>query len=106
VVRGESTAEGRQFLSIPYAAAPTGDLRWQAPRRPANWKGVRDATQYGDYCAQNTFWAPGYEKQHTTEDCLDVNVYTPPAAARSSRLPVLVWIHGGGNVDGRRPAGV
>ncbi|MGN9763250.1 carboxylesterase/lipase family protein [Streptomyces sp. SD31] len=100
VVRGESTAEGRQFLGIPYAAAPTGDLRWQAPRRPANWKGVRDATQYGDYCAQNTFWAPGYEKQHTTEDCLDVNVYTPAAAARSSRLPVLVWIHGGGNVGG------
>ncbi|MFF3246463.1 carboxylesterase/lipase family protein [Streptomyces sp. NPDC002870] len=100
LVRGESTAGGRQFLGIPYAAKPTGDLRWQAPHRPANWRGVRDATRYGDYCAQNTYWAPGYATQHTTEDCLDVNVYTPSTAARASRLPVLVWIHGGGNIGG------
>ncbi|MEH0580347.1 carboxylesterase/lipase family protein [Streptomyces sp. B21-108] len=100
MVRGRSTIEGRQFLGIPYAAPPTGRLRWQAPRRPANWQGVRDATRYGDYCAQNTYWAPGYDTQHTTEDCLDVNVYTPPTAVRSSGLPVLVWIHGGGNVGG------
>ncbi|MGK5529643.1 carboxylesterase/lipase family protein [Streptomyces sp. URMC 129] len=102
LVRGEATDEGRQFLGIPYAQAPTGDLRWRAPRPAADWRGVRDATRYGDYCAQNTYWAPGFEEQHTTEDCLDVNVYTPPATGRRapSGLPVMVWIHGGGNVGG------
>lgn len=99
-VRGEATAEGRQFLGIPYAQAPSGDLRWQAPRPAGNWRGVRDATRYGNYCAQNPWITPGYETQHTTEDCLDVNVYTPAAATEVSRLPVMVWIHGGGNVGG------
>ncbi|WP_059013594.1 carboxylesterase/lipase family protein [Streptomyces specialis] len=99
-VRGESTDEGRQFLGIPYAQAPTGDLRWRAPRPAQDWRGVRDATEYGDYCAQNTYWAPGFEERHTTEDCLDVNVYTPPTARNAARLPVMVWIHGGGNVGG------
>ncbi|MGW1376658.1 carboxylesterase/lipase family protein [Streptomyces sp. NPDC002446] len=101
-VRGEATADGRQFLGIPYAQAPVGDLRWRAPRPAADWHGVRDATRYGNYCAQNTYWAPGYEKRHTTEDCLGVNVYTPsPAAGRHrGKLPVMVWIHGGGNIGG------
>ncbi|MDT0308288.1 carboxylesterase family protein [Streptomyces sp. DSM 44917] len=100
-VRGQATAEGRQFLGIPYARPAEGELRWRAPRPAQDWRGVRDATAYGNSCAQNTYWAPGHEEQRTTEDCLDVNVYTPPAAARGQgRLPVLVWIHGGANVGG------
>jgi para-nitrobenzyl esterase len=99
-VRGEATAEGRQFLGIPYAQAPTGDLRWRAARPAADWRGVKDATRYGNYCAQNTYWAPGFEKQHTTEDCLDVNVYTPAVGRHRGKLPVMVWIHGGGNIGG------
>ncbi|MFF4954904.1 carboxylesterase/lipase family protein [Streptomyces chattanoogensis] len=102
-VRGKATAEGRQFLGIPYAQSPTGGLRWRAPRPAETWKGVKDATRYGNSCAQNAYWAPGYEKQHTTEDCLDVNVYTPPAgpAGRErGKLPVMVWIHGGANIGG------
>ncbi|MEU7430971.1 carboxylesterase family protein [Streptomyces sioyaensis] len=102
-VRGETTTEGRQFLGISYAQAPVGDLRWRAPRPAAKWKGVKDATRYGNYCAQNTYWAPGYDKQHTTEDCLDVNVYAPPpgpGGRHRGKLPVMVWIHGGGNIGG------
>jgi para-nitrobenzyl esterase len=101
-VRGSGTAEGRQFLGMPYAKAPTGDLRWQAPKPVSSWKGVKDATGYGDSCAQNTYWAPGYEQQRTTEDCLDVNVYTPTSDGRGPHgaLPVMVWIHGGGNIGG------
>ncbi|MCX5394018.1 carboxylesterase family protein [Streptomyces sp. NPDC006482] len=102
-VRGEATDQGRQFLGIPYAEAPTGPLRWRAPKPAADWTGVRDATRYGAYCAQNTYWAPGFEQQRTTEDCLDVNVYTPPTgrhAGVGAKRPVMVWIHGGGNVGG------
>lgn len=100
-VRGETTVEGRQFLGIPYAQSPTGDRRWQAPEPAADWRGVKDATRYGNSCAQNTYWAPGYEKQRTTEDCLDVNIYTPATAGRRpAGLPVMVWIHGGGNIGG------
>ncbi|KQX53177.1 MULTISPECIES: carboxylesterase family protein [unclassified Streptomyces] len=100
-VRGAATAEGRQFLGIPYAEAPTGPLRLRAPQPASDWAGVRDATRYGAYCAQNTYWAPGFERQRTTEDCLDVNVYTPPAGRHSTtERPVMVWVHGGGNVGG------
>ncbi|MEU2562468.1 carboxylesterase family protein [Streptomyces longispororuber] len=102
-VRGQATADGHQFLGIPYAQPPTGERRWKAPLPARAWRGVRDATQYGDYCAQNTYWAPGFEKRHTTEDCLTVNVYTPPGGRRHGdrgRLPVMVWVHGGGNVGG------
>ncbi|MFC7304005.1 carboxylesterase/lipase family protein [Streptomyces monticola] len=99
-VRGERTDEGRQFLGIPYAQPPTGQLRWRPPRPAAAWDGVREATAYGNDCAQNTYWAPGHEKQRTTEGCLDVNVFTPAAAHRTSRLPVMVWIHGGANIGG------
>jgi para-nitrobenzyl esterase len=99
-VRGEATVEGRQFLGISYAQAPIGDLRWQTPRPVKNWQGVKDATHYRNYCAQNTWYHPNYKTQHTTEDCLDINVYTPAAANKATRLPVMVWIHGGANVGG------
>ncbi|MGV9881042.1 carboxylesterase/lipase family protein [Streptomyces sp. NPDC003006] len=99
-VRGEATSEGRQFLGIPYAQPPTGDLRWQAPRPAADGSGVKDATRYGDSCAQNPYWAPGSEKQRATEDCLDVNVYAPPPRHHGGKRPVMVWIHGGANIGG------
>ncbi|MGW0734001.1 carboxylesterase/lipase family protein [Streptomyces sp. NPDC002851] len=101
-VRGETTADGGRFLGIPYAAPPTGDRRWQPPSPAAPWDGVKDATAYGNGCAQNTYWAPGHEEQRTTEDCLDVNVYTPDPDPRRStaKQPVMVWIHGGANIGG------
>ncbi|MEU6060670.1 carboxylesterase family protein [Streptomyces sp. NPDC047097] len=92
----------------PKHTAATAPARWCAPPTagcaapsPArDWSGVRDATRYGARCAQNTYWAPGYEKQNTTEDCLDVNVYTPPGRSGQARRPVMVWIHGGANIGG------
>jgi para-nitrobenzyl esterase len=96
-VRGESTAEGRQFLGIPYAQPPVGDLRWRAPRPVEKWQGVRAARDFGNRCVQTKSWDPGYEEPSHTEDCLDLNVYVPEGAGRR---PVMVWLHGGGLTAG------
>ncbi|MBZ5612036.1 MAG: carboxylesterase family protein [Acidobacteriia bacterium] len=77
------------YKGISYAAPPTGELRWRAPQPAKNWDGVRDATKFGSVCPQR----PGQEPQ--SEDCLFMNVWTPAKAA-SQRLPVMVWVHGGG----------
>jgi para-nitrobenzyl esterase len=85
-----------EFLGIPYAAPPVGDLRWQPPQPPAPWSTPRDATVFGNHCPQ-AFSPFGLESD--TEDCLLLNVYVPlrhgfPSDARRHR-PVMVWIHGG-----------
>jgi para-nitrobenzyl esterase len=84
----------RVFKGIPYAAPPVGDLRWKEPQPVAPWTGTRDATQFGDRCQQTAF--PAYSPIGTrgmSENCLFVNVWSAP---RANRLPVIVWLHGGG----------
>jgi para-nitrobenzyl esterase len=99
----QSLPHGAEFLGIPYAAAPIGDLRWRPPQAPAHWAGVRNATAYGPACPQApSTWLPemlGRSAMTTDEACLYLNVFTPQLAA-DKKLPVLVWIHGGGNVEG------
>jgi para-nitrobenzyl esterase len=96
-VRGTVTAEGREFHRIPYAAPPVGALRWRAPQAPTAWSGVRDATAPGPACAQPASPGEGTEGS-TAEDCLHLNVYTPPAGA--GHRPVMVWFHGGSYLTG------
>ena len=93
-VRGMSTATTRQFLGIPYAAPPTGALRWKAPRPAAAWKGVRDASRFATHCPQpDTAFG---RAANSAEDCLYLNVYRPKHDDKhGDRLPVMVWIHGG-----------
>jgi para-nitrobenzyl esterase len=93
-IRGDSRTGYREWLGIPYAAPPVGDLRWRAPQPAASWSGVRDATRFGNRCVQGSGWDPGYETAKLTEDCLYLNVYAPHSGRQ--RLPVMVWIHGGG----------
>ena len=91
------------FLGIPYAAPPVGELRWRSPQRPARWQGVRKAASYGPACPQlPSPWLPemlGRKQLITDEACLYLNVWTTNLFA-TSKVPVMVWIHGGGNIEG------
>ena len=85
-----SGAGVRVYKGIPYAAAPTGNLRWQPPQPAAPWKGILAAKTFPANCPQ-ALPLPG----PASEDCLGLNVWTPAHAA-GARLPVMLWIHGGG----------
>ncbi|MGH7789286.1 MAG: carboxylesterase/lipase family protein [Candidatus Binatia bacterium] len=97
------------WRGIPYAAPPVGPLRWRAPEPPAPWMGTREMLQFGAPCVQfaNNFGGvPGKEGSvGGSEDCLFLNVYAPAVPIEqvpsgATRLPVMVWIHGGGNTIG------
>jgi para-nitrobenzyl esterase len=101
-----------EFKGIPYAAPPVGPLRWRPPRPALNWKGIRDATVFGMRCWAPPLQGPAQLGGPASEDCLTLNIWT---AAHSSdqKLPVMVWVHGGGfqfgassepNTDGTRLA--
>lgn len=89
------------YKGIPFAAPPVGDLRWRAPQPPAAWTGVRNADKFAPGCMQIPIVLPalGIESIPVSEDCLYLNVWTPAKSA-SDRLPVMVWIYGGGFTTG------
>jgi para-nitrobenzyl esterase len=89
------------FLGMPFAAPPTGDLRWRAPQPLAPWQGTRQATAYSKDCIQEPqayVPGPGFNNP-TSEDCLYLNIWRP-AGAPAKPLPVMVWIYGGAWIMG------
>lgn len=101
-VVGESAEGVAAFKGVPFAQPPVGALRWRAPQRPKAWTAPRDAKAYGPDCMQNPF--PGDAAPlgvKPAEDCLYANVWTPEAALTDKiKRPVMVWIYGGGFVNG------
>jgi para-nitrobenzyl esterase len=101
IVSGSTKNDVTIFKGIPYAAPPTGDNRWRAPQPVSAWIGERDATSFGTDCAQGHVpqdAAPIATTPH--EDCLFLNVWKPASARANAGLPVMVWIYGGGFVNG------
>lgn len=98
-VRGRIEDGVTTFLGIPFAAPPVGALRWRAPQPVAAWDGVRDAQSYAADCMQLPFPSDAAPLgTEPAEDCLYVNVWKQADAAGG--LPVIVWIYGGGFVNG------
>ncbi len=98
LVRGTVGSSFREFLGIPFAAPPVGDLRFRLPQPAASWTGTRDATHFGSPCPQVAGIFSPNGRGSTNEDCLFLNVFTPNPVG--FRRPVMVWIHGGGFVAG------
>ncbi|NOW47519.1 para-nitrobenzyl esterase [Novosphingobium sp. SG751A] len=98
VLVGQTQDGVTSFKGIPFAAPPVGDLRWRAPQGPAAWAGPRDAANFGHDCMQVYQANPLPPGSEHSEDCLYLNVWRPAGEAR--KLPVLVWIYGGGFVNG------
>lgn len=97
IVVGEQSGAVQIFRGIRYAQAPTGELRWQAPRPVQPWVGVHEATQFGSSALQGETFTP---RSLQSEDCLSLNIWKPTDATVHSKLPVLFWIHGGAFIQG------
>ena len=91
------------YKGIPFAAPPVGDLRWKAPQDVKPWEGVYQATEFGHPAWQPAHTPGGYTPEffydgdpEYSEDCLDLNIWTPAPGKTGAKLPVTMWIHGGG----------
>ncbi len=95
------------YRGIPYAAPPIGDLRWKEPQPVVPWQGVRLCDKFGHPGYQAVHYPGGYttewgygDESPYSEDCLYLNVWTKASGQPAKKLPVALWIHGGGYREG------
>lgn len=100
IVRGVTEGAIDIFRGIPYAAPPVGANRWKPPQPVTPWKEVKDVSNFCADCPQATWPRGTGMSQNSSEDCLLINIWTPTKTTKKSKLPVMVWIHGGGFVAG------
>lgn len=89
----------RAYFGVPFAAPPVGELRWQEPQPREPWKGVYNADRFAPECIQilrphniNHYFG----EEATSEDCLYLNIWVPPATTKGEKVPVILWLYGGG----------
>ncbi|HTZ82751.1 MAG TPA: carboxylesterase/lipase family protein [Candidatus Acidoferrales bacterium] len=100
MVEGKDEGSVHAFLGIPYAEPPVRKLRWRAPVPAEKWSGIRKATDFGSHCLQGRVYGDmNFRDSGGSEDCLTLNIWVP-ANTSSKKLPVMVWIYGGGFVAG------
>src|SRR5271156_2345920 len=113
-ISGVSESGLSVYKGIPFAAAPLGDLRWRPPAPVAPWTGTRKADTFAPACMQTGVSMPGETPPAVSEDCLYLNIWTPAAETEIKTntqtkikrktehepLPVIVWIYGGGYING------
>ncbi len=95
LIEGIQSGASTVYKSIPFAAPPVGELRWRAPEPAPPWNGVRRADKFGPICMQTGVSVPGAPLEPVSEDCLTLSIWIP-AKSRGQKLPVMVWIPGGG----------
>ena len=105
VVGGAGLHGGHAWLGLPYAAPPVGALRWRAPQPATPWEGERMALRHPPACPQFSGLGGEPGELQGSEDCLYLNIFAPAFAPEAlpqgeARLPVMLWIHGGGNTIG------
>ena len=99
-IQGSSNGVVVSFLGIPYAKPPVGELRWRAPQPLPRWQGVKETMHFAPDCIQKPFDGDAAPlSTRLSEDCLYLNIWAP-ANQPQEKLPVIVWIYGGGYVNG------
>jgi len=99
LIEGVEDSSLQVFKGVPFAAPPVGSLRWRPPQPAPAWPGVRRADHFAPECPQVGAYPDDAPAEPMSEDCLYLNIWAPPAAA-NSKLPVMVWIYGGGLMNG------
>src|SRR5690348_12654192 len=100
LVDGVSESGVTVFKGIPFAAAPIGDLRWREPMSAASWSGIKRADAFSPICMQRGSYPEDAPAEPMSEDCLTLNIWVPNGATAGATLPVMVWIYGGGLLNG------
>lgn len=99
MLQGRMVDGSAVYKGVPFAEPPVADLRWREPQPVSSWTGTREADEFAPACMQRGVSMPGEAPPRTSEDCLYLNLWTPADGA-GDRLPVMVWIYGGGFTNG------